>query len=511
LSLANGLRDFFIEFRDAEVVKKVFGRLRPVVLYILFAIGVSWGADTFALREDFLALLRFIVSVSIVIVVFLFLLNKKGILSLLPRLPYSGYQKFINGLYRFYFPLIVLTFITGLLWSFGFERFSVVVWKKTWAILGVFIAFSVIYHVVIGRVKDWADRLDTDDEEAQNFAHSLKSLILYITVLVVVLIMLDLLGLLEPLSRLLSFSLFTVGKSAVSMWLLVKAVLIIVIFVYLARLISSYLNYRIYPALGVEPGFAYAINTFLKYFMLLVGMLVALQVVGFDLRALYVFAGAIGIGIGFAMQTVASNIISGFVIIFGGKIRKGDWIEVEGTLGVVTDIFLRATKVRTRDNIEYIVPNDTLMSTTIVNYSLSSPMIRIEVPFGVSYSADPKAVSNVVLEAAAKEPSVMVHRPPEIRFVGYGESSIDFEMLVWIDVRKTARRLARSRLYYAMFDALAGAGIEIPFPQRDLHLRTGFEPPRSPDDEKKPAPDKYRMPDQTNHSDLEVVADALKK
>lgn len=511
LSLANGLRDFLINFRDEEAVKKMFRWLRPVVLYILFAVGVSWGADTFNFRGDFLALLHFVASVSIVIVVFLFLLNKKGVLSLLPRLPYSGYRKFQNALNRFYFPLIVLTFITGLLWSFGFERFSGMVLKKTWAIIGVFVAFSVIYHLVISRVKDWTDRLDTDDEDAQSFARSLKSLILYVTVVVAALIMLNLLGLLEPMSRLLSFTLFTVGKSHLSMWLLVKAVLIIVIFVYLASLMSSYLNYRIYPTLGVEPGFAYAINTFLKYFMLLVGTLVALQVVGFDLRALYVFAGAIGIGLGFAMQTVASNIISGFVIIFGAKIRKGDWIEVEGTLGVVTDIFLRATKVRTRANIEYIVPNNTLMSTTIVNYSLSSPIIRVDVPFGVSYSADPRVVSKVVLKAAAKEPSVMVHRRPEIRFVGYGDSSINFEVLIWIDIRKTARRLARSRLYYAMFDALAEAGIEIPFPQRDLHLRTGFKSHSSPDDEKKPVSDKDRMPDRTNHPDPEVETDPIKK
>jgi len=246
------------------------------------------------------------------------------------------------------------------------------------------------------------------------------------------------------------------------------------VFVYLSRFLCAYLDYRVYPKARVEPGLAYAINTFLKYFFMIVGALVSLQIVGFDLRALMVFAGAVGIGVGLAMQSVASNIISGFAIIFGGKIRKGDWIEISDTLGVVTDIYLRATKVRNRDNIEYLIPNADLMATTIINYSLSSPMIRIAVPFGVSYSADPNEVGRIAVSTAEKEPRVMGHRSPEIRFMGYGDNSIDFELLIWIDVRETARRLIRSRIYFALFDALKEAGIEIPFPQRDLHVRSGI-------------------------------------
>ena len=141
-------------------------------------------------------------------------------------------------------------------------------------------------------------------------------------------------------------------------------------------------------------------------------------------------------------------------------------------LGEVTDIYLRATKVRTRDNIEYLVPNSNIISNTMVNYSLSSPLIRIELPVGVSYKADPRQVEKILLEAAENEPLVDKTHRPAVRFVEYADNSINFELLVWINVRRTPRRKVRSNLYFVIFEALAKAGIEIPFPQRDLHIRS---------------------------------------
>ena len=169
---------------------------------------------------------------------------------------------------------------------------------------------------------------------------------------------------------------------------------------------------------------------------------------------------------------MAANVISGFTLIFGGKLRKGDWIEVAGTMGMVTDIHLRATKVRTRDNIEYLIPNTEFISGTLVNYSLGSPLIRIAVPVGVSYDADPRLVSRILLDAAAKDPLVSKEKTPVVRFVEFGDSAINFELLIWINVRTTPRRKVRSDLYFAIFEALAQAGIEIPFPQRDIHVRS---------------------------------------
>jgi len=160
------------------------------------------------------------------------------------------------------------------------------------------------------------------------------------------------------------------------------------------------------------------------------------------------------------------------MIIFGGKIRKGDWIEAEGTMGMVTDIYMRATKVLSRNNVEYLIPNSDLISKTIVNYSLSSPLIRISLPVGVSYSANPREVERILLEAAAKEPLVSKSEKPSVLFVGYGDSAINFELIICIDVWNTPPGRVRSALYFAIFDALGRAGIEIPFPQREVHIRS---------------------------------------
>jgi small-conductance mechanosensitive channel len=170
---------------------------------------------------------------------------------------------------------------------------------------------------------------------------------------------------------------------------------------------------------------------------------------------------------------MAANVISGFALIFGGKIRKNDWIEVSGTIGTVTDIYLRATKVRTRDNLEYLIPNSDFISGTVVNYSLSSPFVGLELPLGVSYDDNPRQVEKILLDAAKQEQMVANYQEPAVRFIEYGDSSINFILLFWIDVRKTARRRVKSSLYFKIFDEFKKAGIEIPFPQRELHLRNG--------------------------------------
>ena len=285
-------------------------------------------------------------------------------------------------------------------------------------------------------------------------------------------IVLNMLGLLNPLQRIMSFPIFQLGDTTVTFWLIIKAILILLTIVYVSRLAQSYFDYKVYPSFGIDPGLGYALNTVFKYSALGIGFLIALKILGINLQFLLVFAGAIGIGVGLGLQNMAANVISGFSIIFGGKIRKGDWIEVEGMMGQVTGIYLRATKVRTRDNIEYLVPNSNMISNTMVNFTLSSPLIRIELPVGVSYKADPRQVEKILLAAAENEPLVEKTYRPVVRFVQYADNSINFELLVWIDVRRTPRRKIRSNLYFVIFEEFARAGIEIPFPQRDVHIRS---------------------------------------
>jgi small-conductance mechanosensitive channel len=454
---------------------KLFRLISLAVLYILGGVALFQAAMAFQVPADVLALLKFAISVSIVVVLFLLLLKKRALLSLFPELPYRSYQGFINLLNRYYYPLMLLSFFTALLWCIGYKDLGKIILTKIWSAGGAYLLLMILYHVIRGWLQRWSEKIDAADEAAQLLLSSLRALLLYTTVIATSIIVLNLVGLLNPLQRVMSFPVLQLGTTPLTLWIIIKAVLILLAFLYASRLLQAYLDYKIYPKIGVDQGLGYALNTLFKYLTLAIGILISLRVVGLDLRLLFVFAGAIGIGIGLGLQSMAANVISGFTIIFGRKIRKGDWIEVEHTMGTVTDIFLRATMVRTRDNIEYLVPNSNLISNIVVNYSLSSPLIRIELPVGVSYNSDPEEVRRILQEVAEKEPSVSKKNAPEVRFVEYGDNSINFELLIWIDVRLTPRRKVRSALYFAIFNEFKKAGIEIPFPQRDVHIRSRAE------------------------------------
>ena len=452
--------------------KKIFRLGRLALLYGLVGFAVIQGAAASQIRPDVINLLKFAISVSIVVILFSFLLMKTVFMSLLPDLPYRIYQSFIRILKRFYYPFIFISFITALLWCLGYKQLGRVVLIKIWSSGGTYLLIMLAYHRIRRWLQKWYAGKDVSDEAAQFLFQSFRTMLLYATLLATIGIILNLLGLLDLVEHVISFPVVKLGTTQLTLWLMIKAVIILLAFIYAARLLQAYLDYKVYPSLGIDPGLGYALDTTFKYAFIGIGVLISLKVVGLDLRFLLVFAGAAGIGVGLGLQNIAANIISGFAIIFGGKIRKGDWIEVEKGLGVVTDIYLRATKVRTRDNIEHVVPNSNLISNTIVNYSLSSPMIRINLPVGVSYRSDPQQVKKILLEAAEKEPMVSKYQKPMVRFIAYGDSSINFELLIWIDVRVTPRRNVRSLLYFAIFEEFRKAGIEIPFPQRDIHIRS---------------------------------------
>ncbi|MGD8444064.1 MAG: mechanosensitive ion channel [Desulfobacterales bacterium] len=463
--------------RDLFTVTAQYGRTiyrwaRLALLYVIFGMAAYWSAEVFEIREDVLALLRFAISVSVIVVLFILHLNKKAFMSLLPELPIRSYMQFRRFLGRYYFPLLFVSFLAALLWCFGYRALGRLVLYKIWFTGAAFVLITLLYHALERFLNTWFQRLDHTDENARVFVSTLRSILKYATVGATVIIVLNMLGLLNPLQRIMSFPIFQLGDTTVTFWLIVMAILILLAIVYISRLAQSYFDYKVYPSFGIDPGLGYALNTVFKYLALGVGFLVALNILGLNLRFFLVFAGAIGIGVGLGLQNMAANVISGFTIIFGGKIRKGDWIEVEGMMGQVTDIYLRATKVRTRDNIEYLVPNSNIISNTMVNYSLSSPLIRIELPVGVSYSADPRQVEKILLAAAENEPLVNKTNRPAVRFVEYADNSINFQLLVWIDVRTTPRRRVRSNLFFVIFEELGKAGIEIPFPQRDVHIRS---------------------------------------
>lgn len=446
--------------------------LRWITLYILLTTVIFYAAEAFQLNPEYLAMLKVILSLTIVLASLLLIARKKEILSLLPELPYTVYNVFRRVLTRIYTPAMIGTFITGVLWSFGYRELCWFIWTKTWAVAVVIVITGLGYHGLNTLLERWRKTLDDHHETALYFYKGLHSILVFSTTLILIYAVLSLLGIYEPLKRLISFPIMYAGEIPISLWSFIRAGLIIWVFSLLSRIVRGYLDYKVFPLLGVEEGLAYSINTFIAYLLIISGALFALYTIGLDLRVLMVFAGAIGIGIGLGLQNMAANIISGITLIFGQKIRKGDWIQTGDTLGYVKEVSMRVTRVVTRDSIEYLIPNSFLTANTIVNYTLTDPLIRIHIPVGVSYAADPETVRRIVLEAAVNNPSVSRIRKPDVWFTEYGDSAIVFSLLVWIDVRKVPRQAVQSELYFSIFKALAREGIEIPFPQRDIHIRT---------------------------------------
>jgi small-conductance mechanosensitive channel len=454
----------------------IFRVARFITLYTLISIAVFWSLQVFNIPKDVLALLKFLLSLTIVFAFLLLLLKKKSIMAILPDLPYRSYRIFVQGLEHLYYPAMFFTFLTGLLWCFGYHALCKVLWQKTWAVVGAFVGIMLCYHASRQLVTRWADRQRETDEAARFLFKSFRASLLYITIAVLFVSILSLLGLLEPVERVLSFPVAVIGETPLSLWIFIKAALIILAFILFSRLLRAWLDYKVYPRTGVEEGLAYAINTFLNYLFLALGILFSMRAVGLDLRVLVVLAGAMGIGIGLGLQNVAANLVSSFILVFGRRIKKGDWIQAGDTVGSVQEVRLAATRIWTRDNIEYLVPNSTLTSNMITNYSLSDPLIRIHVPVGVSYKSDPGRVTDILLKAAAENESVSKQREPKVWFTEYADSSLNFELLVWIDIRHVSRKAVRSEIYYTIFQAFAEAGIEIPYPQRDIHIRSGLRP-----------------------------------
>ena len=209
----------------------------------------------------------------------------------------------------------------------------------------------------------------------------------------------------------------------------------------------------------------------LQYALIFLGIIVLLQIWGIDSSSLAILASVLGVGIGFGVQNITNNFISGFIITLERPIQMGDFIDVGGLVGTVKRIGSRSTEIRTLDQVTIIVPNSRFLESEVVNWSHGNPVSRVRVPVGVAYGSDIAAVKTALLEAIKRHPEVLLRPRPEVWFQGFGDSSLNFEVMVWTgEPRKQFR--VKSDLNYEIEASLRRHGVEIPFPQRDLHLRS---------------------------------------
>jgi small-conductance mechanosensitive channel len=234
---------------------------------------------------------------------------------------------------------------------------------------------------------------------------------------------------------------------------------------------------------GLDRSLQYAISQIAANIVLVVGILIVLQNTGIHLEALTIFAGAIGVGIGFGLQNITSNFISGLVILAERPITIGDRVEVAGVTGQVQKIRARSTVIVTNDNIATIVPNQKFIDSPVTNWTYGDPRVRFRLPVGVAYGSDVELVRRKLIEAAEENAHTLKDPAPSVFFIEFGDSSLNFELVAWSDKMSHRPRRYRSDLNFAIHEKLCEAGIEIPFPQRDLNIRGGvvkIEPARPP-------------------------------
>jgi small-conductance mechanosensitive channel len=287
---------------------------------------------------------------------------------------------------------------------------------------------------------------------------------------------------LHNFQQFLSVPLFKLGTKTVTISSVLYVILAVILLVYLTGKIKNWLIHKAFARSTVDIGVRTAIGSILRYLIVTIGFVIILQTAGIDLSGLAVLAGAVGIGIGFGLQNISSNFISGIIILLERPIKVGDRIQVEDIDGDVISISLRATTVVTNDNIAVIIPNSEFISSQVINWSYTNRDVRFHVPVGVSYGSDPELVRSTLMQVASEHPGVLKNPTPDVLFTEFADSSLNFDLRVWTREYTPKPGALRSELNYLIIRAFREKGIEIPFPQRDVYLKSvpsGFRTPLS--------------------------------
>lgn len=281
---------------------------------------------------------------------------------------------------------------------------------------------------------------------------------------------------LGDIHELLTITLFRLQETPVTVLSIIIFIMFLVGSVLLGRFVKNTLQKKILPKFEIESGLRYTLSRITYYIIVTIGILVSFQFVGIDLSSLAVIFGLLSVGIGFGLQNITNNFISGLIVLFERPISVGDRVEVGGVEGDVIEINIRSTKIRTLNNISIIVPNQEFVGSNVVNYSHGDPSFRLDIEVGVSYSSDLDKVLKALEEVAGEHDKVMREPKPQIHFTAFGDSSWDMQLRVWIPNVKE-RYVIRNEINQAIARKFNELDIEIPFPQRDLHVRSSIEIP----------------------------------
>ncbi|MFT6849279.1 MAG: small-conductance mechanosensitive channel [Sphingobacteriales bacterium] len=283
----------------------------------------------------------------------------------------------------------------------------------------------------------------------------------------------------EQLYTFLNIRLFGIGdKSTVTLLSLLNLIFLIWAVFFLGGIIRRILRRKILANTKLDFGVQHAVSTVSSYVFVFIGIIIVIQTSGLDFGAITVIAGAVGVGVGFGLQGIANNFISGLIILIERPIKVGDRIEVNEIDGNVDKIGARATTVITNDNIAYIVPNSEFISGNVINWSYTDRKVRFRIPVEVSYKCNPRFIEKILLEVAKENENVLRYPIPRVFFDGFGSNGMKFRLGVWTSKMMEKRPAFMSELYFKIWDKFKEHDIQVPYPQHDLHFKSGVIPHR---------------------------------
>jgi small-conductance mechanosensitive channel len=333
----------------------------------------------------------------------------------------------------------------------------------------IFLFFSIflIRFFFIFSFKHFTKRRD----KYSQYFHAIKSIINWVTFYSVLFLVL----LYFSNATWMFSDFFTIGAVEISLFLILIAILIISFANRASKILTKYLLPTVYDKYQLGRGLRFTFDRVFHYVIMIVAIFISLSTVGIDLSALTVFAGVIGVGIGFGLQNIASNFISGLILLFERPIKVGDRVVIDDIIGDVEKINMRATIIRTLDEEHIIVPNSYFLEEQVINRSYGTQKLRLVIPIGVAYGSDVNLVKELLEKIATDEAlqteETLLQPKPFVNFVGFGDSSLDFELFIWIK-NQTEFVKIKSNINFRIYEIFTLHNIEIPFPQRDLHVRS---------------------------------------
>ncbi|MGY6569068.1 MAG: mechanosensitive ion channel family protein [Salinarimonas sp.] len=285
-------------------------------------------------------------------------------------------------------------------------------------------------------------------------------------------------GLWEPLGAGLDATALEIGGVRLSLLVALQAAFIVALALWIAVVLGRMIEERLSHTEELTPSLRVLIGKLVRIGLIILATVIALTSIGIDLTALTVFSGALGVGIGFGLQKVVSNYLSGIIILADKSIKPGDTISLGDKVGWVRSIRARFVSIVTRDGVEFLIPNEDFITNRVINWSFSDNNVRIDVRFGVSYDSDPHRVRALAVEAASQVARVQKHPAPVCHLEGFGDSSLDFLLRFWIADPRNGLANVRGEVFLALWDAFKETGIKIPYPHRSVILSQGDpEPP----------------------------------